>query len=105
MVLNHIKNKMRVDKIEFNKTVILYCPIGKGNYQATFNIELHLDEYIPDYLDIEKWFKEFEGKHLIIEEAIEEVYQFFKCNYKPIACYVSCEAVSSIHFTVKVTKY
>ena len=98
-----IENTQRVDLIEADKQICLYCPIGKDYYTAVVNIKFIPNEYYMDYIDIDQYLNRLSGLSLTIEDAASDIYDELQ-SYRPSKAKVSIEAFSNTHLHVKVTK-
>ena len=97
------KNTQGIEKIEFKKSVIPYCPLGQKSYVATMHITFIPGEIIMDYLDVEAELQSLEGKHLLVEDCAEKALEIIK-KYQPRAATVMVETTHAGHFDVSVTK-
>jgi len=81
-----------------------YCPLGEGWYTNHFTVEVNVKETLADYLYIEQMIKErVDGKELIIEDAVAEMYGIFKeAGFDEVT--VLTEVDDASHFAVKVVK-
>lgn len=98
-----IANTQRVDLIEADKRICLYCPIGKDYYTAVVNIKFIPNEYYMDYIDLDQYLNRLSGLSLTIEDAASDIYDELQ-SYKPAKAEVTIEAFSNTHLHVKVTK-
>lgn len=90
--------------INYMKTITLFCPLGNDYYTAGIEVSMAPGEYVMDYLDEENFFKELQGKKLIIEDLVNTVYEHIMYEYAPTYLYVSVKAYNATHFPVVVTK-
>ena len=93
-----------LDYVEFDKTISMYCPLGKEPYTAKVGVSFEPGQYMMDYLDMEAFFKKVQGSNLIIEDLVETVYNHLDEEYAPKWMMVTVEATNAAHFPVKVAK-
>lgn len=98
-----IENAQKVNLIESDKQICLYCPIGKDYYTAVVNIEFVPNGYYMDYIDLDRYLNRLSGLSLTIEDAARDIYDELQI-YKPLKTKVTIEAFSNTHLHVKVTK-
>lgn len=96
-------NEQGITQIQFDKNIIMYCPMGEGHYLAKIKVEFAPNDIIMDYLDIDKFFKKLEGQKLIIENTVNEVFMEL-LKYEPIRLKVTVTAESNVHLPVTVIK-
>lgn len=63
-------------------TTHLFCPLGNDFYTADTIITVDKPKMIPDYCDITEFFKNIDGKSLIIEDACKKILKFIKKQTK-----------------------
>lgn len=101
-----IANDFGINKITIDCEARCYCPLGKDWYTNQFTIFFEPDEYIPDYLDVDKFVKEeIDNKHFIIEEAVSVLHEFLTIQYRPKSCRVVSFAGDATHSPVSVEKW
>lgn len=98
-----IANTQRVDLIEADKQICLYCPIGKDYYTAVVTIKFIPNEQYMDYIDLDNYLNRLSGLSLTIEDAVRDIYDELQ-SYRPSKAKVAIEAFSNTHLHVKVTK-
>ena len=98
-----IKNIQKVNLIEADKRISLYCPIGKDFYTADVSIKFIPDAYYMDYIELDQFLNRLSGLSLTIEEAAKDIYEELQ-KYYPAKVRVTIEAFSNTHLHVKVTK-
>ena len=98
------KHTQNLSGIEFDKTLTMYCPLGRDYYTATVSVNFIPGEWVMDYLDVEDFFKKTQGEHLIIEDLVNKVYGYLKDNYAPANLAVAVHAENATHFPVTVYK-
>lgn len=98
-----IANTQRVDLIEADKQICLYCPIGKDYYTAVVTIKFIPNEHYMDYIDLDNYLNRLSGLSLTIEDATRDIYDELQ-SYRPSKAKVAIEAFSNTHLHVKVTK-
>lgn len=96
-------NTQGIEKIEFEKSVIPYCPIGRKSYVASIHIIFVPSGIIMDYLEVEAEINELEGQNLLVEDCAARALEIIK-KYKPESAIVSVKATHAGHFDVTVTK-
>lgn len=104
--MEKFKNSQKINCIKLKKTVSLYCPMGSDFYVANFDVDLFLgqDSFIPDYIEVDRFFSNLSGQHLIIEDAVCKVLDYFVRELDPMRVEVSLEAQSNVHLPVTVYK-
>lgn len=99
-----IKNEQKIKQIIMKPKAICYCPLGDDWYTNDFRINFFPDEIFPDYCDIEKYLDEnIRGKKLIIEDAVNMLYQYLQVTYQPKKLQITseiCDAKSHSPVTV-----
>lgn len=103
-MLATFKHTQGLSNVSFNKTITVFCPLGNDFYTATVSVSLTPGEVMLDYLDIESYFKELQGSHLIIEDLVAEVYTKFETDFEPKKLTVQVYAENATHFPVTVVK-
>lgn len=98
-----IKNLQKINLIEADKRINLYCPIGKDYYTADVTIKFVPDKYYMDYIDLDQYLNRLSGLSLTIEEAAKDIYEELQL-YAPVQTKVTIEAFSNTHLHVKATK-
>lgn len=96
-------NKQGIKEINFSVQQILYCPMGADYYKATFDIKIEEPNEIPDYMDIQDWFKRLDGQRYILEDAAalarDKMLAFTSgCKRLEVACTSDC----ANHFPITV---
>lgn len=100
-----VKNTYGIGNIIIRSTAKCYCPLGKDWYTNNFEIEFTPGEYIPDYCESDKWIEEnINGKSMIIEEAVDSLYNYLEEMYKPEYLYVTSHVEDAKHSAVIVSK-
>ena len=70
-----------ISGVSFNKTITLFCPLGKEHYTANITVDFVPDKVMMDYLDEESFFKSISGSNLIIEDLVAKVYKHYKIAF------------------------
>ena len=99
-----MKNEFGVNKIDFAKSISLFCPLGNDYYSATVRVEFHPGDATFDFCDVDKAIQKMSGKHYIVEQLVHQVFDMLDKTYKPKYLKVSVDACSNVHFPVTVTK-
>lgn len=100
-----IENTQKINGITIETTAKCYCPIGNDIYTNQFTITLYPDKQLPDYCEVDKWIKEnIEGKTMIVEEAVNQLYVFFSEYCRPKYLVVKSCVKDADHCTVMITK-
>lgn len=100
-----LENTQKITKIVMKPKAICFCPLGDDWYTNEFEVEFVPNEFFPDYCDIEKYLNEnIRGKSLIIEDAVNLLYAYFK-EYAPAFLRVTSNVFDvTSHSPVSVTK-
>lgn len=96
-------NDLGINTIEMFKVTHCFCPLG-GAY-CTYNVTVKVipDKVIPDYMDIEEYFKTYiDGKTYTIEHAASTIRDFINNEYEPCYVGVTIECHDAAHMPVKV---
>lgn len=101
-----LENRQGITNIVMKPKAICFCPLGDDWYTNEFEVTFVPNLYFPDYCDIESFLnKEIRGKSMIIENAVNALYEYLEANYEPkeltVTSYVN--DVTS-HSPVVVTK-
>lgn len=99
----YIENVPKVEEIIYEDTLINYCPIGKSLYRNNLTITIHPDKVLPDYIELHEEIRGLEGKHLIIEEAVDLVLDIVK-RYHPHRAIVTTVVDDANHPKVTISK-
>ena len=99
--LNHIQ---KLGNIHMSFEMQLYCPQGFEYYTAQFDVDFVPNQYIPDYCELDKLFREKCGSEMIVEDAVAWVYGFLEKEYSPESLYVKMSVQNALHFDVTVEK-
>ena len=99
----YIENVPKVEEIIYEDTVINFCPIGKSLYRNNLTITIHPDKVLPDYIELHEEIRGLEGKHLIIEEAVDLVLDIVE-RYKPFGARVTTVVDDANHPKVTISK-
>lgn len=102
----YVNNKeLNISKIHISPNAKCFCPIGKDWYTNMFTIEMVPDNIIPDYVEVDEFVqKSINGKDLLIEQAVNTLYNFMKETYQPKSLKVSSSVGDAAHSYVFVTK-
>lgn len=101
-----LENKQGINTITMKPRAVCFCPLGDDWYTNEFLISIDVADYYPDYCDIEKFLNEkVRGKSLIIEDAVEIVYDYIAEELNPDWIEVtSCVNDVTSHSPVVVSK-
>ena len=100
-----LENKQGIREIEMFPTAQCYCPLGDDIYSNQFKVTLRPDRFFPNYCDIQAWIGEnIEGKALIIEDAVDRLYEHLLRTYAPKSLEVRSHVDDAGHFPVTVVK-
>lgn len=98
------ENKQSISNIVIKHSVSCWCPLGKADYTNQFTAYIELNKNSVDFLAIEKFINEMKGKELIIEDAVNNLYEYLYDLYKPKNLIVSSKVDDAAHFPVIITK-
>ena len=100
-----LKNEFGVGMISMTPKTKVICPITQAPVTMEVNVEMRPDETIPEYLSVQRWFREkIDNQRLTIEQTVGMVLDLFVTNYEPKAIKVNIKAESTLYFPVEVTK-
>lgn len=97
-------NTMQITEVEFKQNIQCMCPLGGAfcTYQVT--VSMQPGAVIPDYCEVEKFFRNMSGSTLTIEDAVFEVFDYLCQEYEPHLLEVKIYCDDAVHFPVTVTK-
>ena len=116
------RNKQKITRIVFEpkNTCHNLCPLGQlycdelakdgskpslAHYTNHFRITFEPDEFVCDYIDVEKWIKEhLNDEKLIIEDCVTMLYDYLFETYKPKYLMVESFVDDAIHGPVSVMR-
>lgn len=102
--MGQIQNKQGISRITFPEIITHnFCPMGDDWYSNHITIVFEPKDIIPDYVDVDKAIKALNGKHLIIEDVVDKVYEEM-LKYQPRYLKVSSSASDAVHSSVVVEK-
>ena len=102
---DRIENTQGIREIVMCPTAMCYCPLGRDWYHNEFMITMIPDKFFPNYCDVQAWIEEnIEGKPLIIEEAVKQLYDYLSETYAPKSLEVESHVNDAGHFPVTVKK-
>ena len=100
-----LENTQGIREIVMCPVVMCYCPLGKDCYYNQFKVTMRPDKFFPNYCDIQAWiYDNIEGRPLIIEDAVERLYEHLSVTYAPKSLEVSSRVDDAGHFPVIVIK-
>ena len=99
-----LKHHQNLSDIHFDFDLQLYCPQGNEHYTAQMSVDMVPSKYLPDYVELDKEFRHGCGKDLIIEDAVEWVYNLTQSRCSPAKLRVVASVKNAIHFDVRVAK-
>lgn len=102
--MTKLKHTQGLSNIHMHFEMQLYCPQGFEHYTGTFDVDFVPGDYIPDYCELDKLFREKCGSNLIVEDAVEWVYSTLMDEYSPIDLNVKMSVQNALHFDVTVEK-
>lgn len=78
-------NKEKINTIVMKPKAICFCPLGNDWYTNEFTATMTVGDEYPDYCHIERFLnEEIRGKNLIIEQAVNLLYEHIMENYHPV---------------------
>lgn len=98
------KHTQGISEVSFSKTITVYCPLGRDYYTATIEVLFSPDEWMMDYIDVDKFIHSIQGQTLIIEDVVDKVYSHLIEEYSPKYVEVTLYAENAAHFPVVVKK-
>lgn len=100
-----LDNKFGITGITIHPTARCYCPLGNDWYTNQFEVSIVPSGIIPDYCEIDKFVgSTINGSHIIIEEAVNMLYEVIKDTYEPVSLKVTSTVTDAAHSPVTVTK-
>jgi len=93
-----------IKSVAFDKTITVYCPLGNDFYTAQLLVEFHPNEWMMDYIDVDRFIQTMQGRNLIIEDVVKELHDHLTTEYSPYYVKVTCYATNAAHFPVTVIK-
>lgn len=97
-------NTQDIDTIQYEKSIIAFCPIGQRDYVANIRISMNPGRTIPDYLEVDAAIEELRGKRLLIEDCAQKTREII-ARYKPDYASISVKATHAGHSDVIVTTH
>lgn len=98
------KNVQGISKVSFKQNVQCFCPLGNDWYTNQLGVDMQMGETIPDYCEVDDFIRSISGKSLIIEDVVQQVYEYFENTYHPKALYVESYVDDAKHLPVTVIK-
>lgn len=102
--MSKFKHTQGISEVEFSKTITVFCPLGNDYYTANINVVFAPDEWMMDYIDVDKFIQSIQGERLIIEDVVDKIHTHLTDTYKPKYVTVKLYAENAAHFPVVVTK-
>lgn len=102
--MTKLKHTQGLSNIHMCFEMQLYCPQGLEHYTGTFDVDFIPGDFIPDYCELDKLFREKCGSNLIVEDAVAWVYNTLMNEYSPADLNVSMSVQNALHFDVTVEK-
>ena len=102
--VTRLEHHQKLSDIHFDFDLQLYCPQGNEHYTAQMSVDMVPGKYLPDYIELDKEFRRGCGKDLIIEDAVEWVFNLIQSRYAPAKLRVEAEVKNAVHFDVRVGK-
>ena len=102
--VTRLEHHQKLSDIHFDFDLQLYCPQGNEHYTAQMSVDMVPGKYLPDYIELDKEFRHGCGKDLIIEDAVEWVFNLIQSRYAPAKLRVEAEVKNAVHFDVRVGK-
>lgn len=100
-----VENNYGIDKIVIHPEAKCFCPLGADWYTNHFEVTIGPDQKIPDYCALDVYIAEnINGKELIIEEAVDLLYQHIVSIYQPRSCRIVSHVNDAGHSDVSVFK-
>ena len=103
-MLAKFEHTQGLSMVSFNKTITVFCPLGNDYYTAVIRVDFVPNEWMMDYLDEERFFKDLQGSKYIIEDIAKIVYDHLVGSYGPKHVKVTVDAYNATHFPVTVVK-
>jgi len=100
-----LENEFGVGIITMIPRTKVICPLTQAPVTLEINVEMRPNETIPEYLSMQRWFREkIDNQRLTIEQAAGMVIDLLVANCDPKAIKVKVKAESTLYFPVEVTK-
>ena len=98
------KNSQGVTGFSVQGKYHAYCPMGHAWYSGRLRISADNPGMIPDYCEVDKHISTLNGKEIIIEDAVADVFSFVADQIQSGFLYVTCSVDDAAHSPVTVTK-
>ena len=99
-----LPHHQKLSDIHFEFDLQLYCPQGNEHYTAQMSVDLVPGDCLPDYIELDRAFRQGCGKPLIIEDAVEWVFNLIQERYSPSKLRVEADVKKAVHFDVRAAK-
>lgn len=100
----NIKNTYGINSITMDKGLTLFCPMGNAPYDVQLHITIVPAEEIMDYCETDQFLSDLSGKHLIIEELVQQVHEHIMGAVHPYRVDVEAKVFNAAHMPVTVSK-
>ena len=97
-----LENTYGVNRIEFEKEITAYCPLGNDFYRANISVTIWCNDRLVDFCIADKFINGLNGNTYIVEHLTADVFDYFKPYSEHLE--VTVQAKSDTHFPVSVTK-
>ena len=98
------KNVQGISRVSFTQNVQCFCPLGDDWYTNHLTVKMQMGEIIPDYCDVDDFIRSISGRSLIIEDVVQQVYEYFDNTCRPKSLYVESYVDDAKHLPVTVIK-
>lgn len=102
--MTKIENTMSITEVEVYGAVQCFCPIGKEYFNGEITVTMVPNQFIPDYIELEKFIRNLSGSSLLVEDCVCSIYEHIMDNYLPHKLKVECFTDSAAHYPVKVVR-
>lgn len=102
--MGRFENKQGITSITFTQNIQCFCPLGDDWYTNEVEVTFVPEDVIPDYCEIDDYTRSLAGKALIIEDVVNDIFNYMMTEYAPSELCVTSVARDAKHMPVEVTK-
>lgn len=98
-----MENKQKISKIEFQRTIYPFCPLGEDRYSAKVFVTFIPGNLLFDFIEVDREIQKLSQNDLMAEDVAEKVSQIMN-QYNPKDVKVRVDIESNTHFPVSIYK-